>query len=235
MFGKSLKEVYDKYKGAFSLFAIENHINQHCFLGGRYYNGQTLAKMEHRLQHPKGNGKGIDNIRMNNEDFKKVMGNGQSMVFNSDIIDLLESKTIDADLLYLDPPYGNASSDYAMLYRFLEEYLYEQPLNEMEHIQKGAKRFNKIKNYQEQFEHLLSLCGNFKTWLISYNESSFANIDTITSIIKNTGKTDVKVINVPITYQYRKGKGIVDMGNDFRADGKKFLQRGTEHLILVRS
>jgi len=43
MFGKALNEMYMKYKGAFSLFAIENHINKHCFLGGRYYNGQTIA------------------------------------------------------------------------------------------------------------------------------------------------------------------------------------------------
>jgi adenine-specific DNA methylase len=116
----------------------------------------------------------------------------------------------------------------------LEEYLYECPLEEMEHIQKGAKRFCRNKGYQEQFESLLSLCGNFKTWMISYNESSFADADTITSIIKNAGKKDVELIKVPITYQYRKGKNVVDP--DFKSyldSGKKHLQRGTEYLILA--
>lgn len=235
MFGKAIKEVYNKYKSAFSIFAIENHVNQHCFLGGRYYNGQTIANLEHRLKHDKDKGKEITQIPLNINKFKDVFGNGSNcIVFNSDIIDLLESKVINADLLYLDPPYGSASSDYAVLYRFLEEYLYECPLEEMEHIQKGARRFSKSKGYQEQFENLLSLCGGFKTWLISYNDSSYADLDTITSTIKNAGKTTVKVIQVPITYQYRAGKGIVDP--DFASyleNGKKHLQRGTEYLILA--
>ena len=235
MFGKSVVEMYQKYKGAFSLFAIENHVNQHCFLGGRYYNGQTIANLEHRLKHDKGKGKEIYQIPFNPNDFKDILSKGNDcVVFNSDIIDLLESKTINADLLYLDPPYGSSSSDYAVLYRFLEEYLYECSLEEMEHIQKGAKRFCKAKGYQEQFEKLLSLSGGFKTWLISYNESSFADLDVIVSTIKNAGKTNVKTISVPITYQYRAGKGIVDPDYaSFLENGKKHLNRGTEYLILA--
>jgi len=235
MFGKSLKEMYDKYRGAFSLFAIENHVNQHCFLGGRYYNGQTIANLEHRLKHDRDKGKEIDQIPLDVGRFKDILGNGNdSVVFNSDIIDLLNSNIINADLLYLDPPYGGASSDYAILYRFLEEYLYECSLEEMEHIQKGAKRFSKSKGYQEQFENLLSLCGRFKTWLISYNESSYADLDTITSTIKNAGKTNVKVVEVPITYQYRKGKNVVDPDfKEYSESGKKHLQRGMEYLILA--
>lgn len=235
MFNKSVNEICEKYKGAFSLFAVESHINQHCFLGGRYYNGQTIANLEHRLNHLKNKGKDITDIPVAVSRFKDVLAKGErGCVFNSDIVDLLGAKVIDADLLYLDPPYGGASSDYAVLYRFLEEYLYECPLEEMEHIQKGAKRFCRNKGYQEQFESLLSMCGNFKTWMISYNESSFADADTITSIIKNAGKKDVELIKVPITYQYRKGKNVVDP--DFKSyldSGKKHLQRGTEYLILA--
>ena len=110
----------------------------------------------------------------------------------------------------------------------------------MEHIQKGAKRFAKKKGYQEHFEHLLSLCGDFPVWLTSYNESSYANLDLITSTIKNAGKSTVKVFEVPITYQYRKGKSLVDFGETthgkFGYDptkGKQHLQRGTEYLILA--
>jgi len=234
MFGKSIAEVYGKYKSAFSLFAIESHVNQNCFLGGRYYNGQIIANLEHRLQHDKTKGKNIDEISFNMKSFKDVLGNGMAYVFNSDIIDLLESKLLEADLLYLDPPYGGSSSDYAILYRFLEEYLYECKLEDMEHIRRGAKRFSKSKGYQEQFEKLLSLCSGFKTWLISYNESSYANLDTIVSTIKNAGKKNVKTFDVPITYQYRKGKNIVE--HDYASyldNGKKHLQRGTEYLILA--
>ena len=219
------------------MLAIENHVNQHCFLGGRYYNGQTVANLEHRLQHEKNNGKQITDIPLSMEKFKRALTEGNGCVFNADILDLLESKLVTTDLLYLDPPYGGASSDYAVLYRFLEEYLYEDKLENLEHIKKGSKRFSKKKGYQEQFEHLLSLCGDFPTWLVSYNESSYADVETITSTIKNAGKKDVTVFNVPITYQYRKGKNVVDpehFKTDYSDAGHKYEQRGTEYLILAR-
>ena len=237
-FGDSIMEMKNKYKSAFSMLAIENHINQNCFLGGRYYNGQTLAKMEHRINHIKNNGRDITDTPISIKEFNSALSaNNNSIVFNSDIIDLLESQTINTDLIYLDPAYGGASSDYATLYRFLEEFIYEDKLENLEHIQKGAKRFSKKTGYQEQFEKLLSLCGNFKTWLISYNESSYANIDTIVSTIKNAGKKDVVLEAVPITYQYRKGKNVIDeeaAKANYYEDGFKYLQRGTEYLILAR-
>jgi adenine-specific DNA methylase len=237
MFDKSLIEMCDKYKGAFSLFAIESHINQNCFLGGRYYSGQTVANLEHRLKHDKSNGKEITDFEMKIDRFPNALAEGEAHVLNGDIVEILESELIEADLIYLDPPYGGASSNYANLYRFLEEYLYEDTLENLEHIQKGSKRFCKSKGYQEQFEHLLSLCGRFKTWMISYNESSYADIETIVNTIKAAGRSDVIVHEVPITYQYRKGKNIVDpehFKSNYSDEGHKFVQRGTEYLIIAR-
>ena len=237
MFGKSIGEMYEKYKSAFSLFAIENHINQNCFLGGRYYNGQTIAKLEHRLEHKKVQDREIFEIPIDLSKFKKVLSKGEVCVFNSDVIDILESGIINADLIYLDPPYGGASSDYSTLYRFLEEFLYEDKLENLEHIQKGSKRFAKSKGYQEQFEHLLSLCQEFPIWLISYNESSYADLETIKATIRNAGRSDIVVYEVPITYQYRKNKNVVDIDHfkeNFLEEGHKFTERGTEYLILAR-
>jgi len=237
MFGSSLNEMYQKYKGAFSLFAVENHVNQHCFLGGRYYSGQTIAQLGHRLKHDKNAGKEITDIPIKIEKFKAALSENQGCVFNADIIELLEADIISTDLLYLDPPYGGASSDYSTLYRFLEEFIYEEKLEDLEHIQKGSKRFSKKTGYQEQFEKLLSLCGNFPTWMLSYNESSYADIDTIISTIKNAGKDEVILEAVPITYQYRKGKNVIDeehFKNNYYEDGHKYLQRGTEYLIVAR-
>ena len=236
-FTESLDEMFKKYRGAFSLFAVENHINQNCFLGGRYYNGQTVAKMEHRIQHQKNDGKEITDIHISFDKMRQVLQEGVAIVFNSDIIELLESELVQTDLIYLDPPYGGASSDYAVLYRFLEEYLYEDKLENLEHIQKGAKRFAKSKGYQEQFEHLLSLCGDFETWLISYNESSYADLETIKDTIRRAGRKDIVVKSIPITYQYRKNKNVVDIEHfkeNYYEEGYKFSERGTEFLILAR-
>jgi len=237
MFEAAMNEMCEKYKGAFSLMAMENHINRHCFLGGRYYQGQTIADLEHRLKHDKNKGKEITDIDIQLGKFNSVLSSGESLVFNSDVVELLEGGIINADLIYLDPPYGGASSDYSTLYRFLEEYLYEEKLEDLEHIQKGSKRFSNKKGYQAEFEYLLSLCLKFKTWILSYNDSSYADIDTITSTIRNAGKTDIKVIEVPITYQYRKGKNKVDANHFFENyldDGHKYVERGVEYLIIAR-
>ena len=238
MFEPAMNEMCEKYKGAFSLMAVENHINKHCFLGGRYYKGQTIAELEHRLKSDKSNGKDITDISVDISKMKNALVDGDALVFNSDVVELLESGIVSADLLYLDPPYGGASSDYSNLYRFLEEYLYEDKLENLEHIQKGSKRFSKKKGYQDEFEHLLGLCGDFPTWMLSYNDSSYADLDTIVSTIKNAGKKEVIVKEVPITYQYRKGKNEVDekhfLNGNYLDDGHKFSSRGIEYLILAR-
>jgi adenine-specific DNA methylase len=237
MFPPAVNEMCDKYKGAFALMAIENHINRHCFLGGRYYQGQTIADLEHRLKHEKSKGKDITQIPINLEKFNQVLSASDSLVFNADIVELLEAGVIQTDLIYLDPPYGGASSDYSTLYRFLEEFLYEDKLENLEHIQKGSKRFASKKGYQAEFEYMLSLCENFPTWMLSYNDSSYADIDTITSTIRNAGKKNIKVVEVPITYQYRKGKNKVDEEHflkNYLEDGHKYLERGIEYLIIAR-
>ena len=236
MFQPAIEEMYMKYKGAFSLFAVENHVNQNCFLGGRYYNGQTVAKLEHRLEHQKSGGKHIDEVPMSVKKITNALVDGECIVFNADVIELLKGGIVQADMVYLDPPYGGASSDYASLYRFLEEYLYEQKLEDLDHIQKGAKRFAKAKGYKEQFEELLELCRTFPIWLISYNESSWSDLETIKSVIRNAGRKNIVVTEIPITYQYRKGKNIIDVEHfekNYLDEGYKYLQRGTEYLILA--
>ena len=74
--------------------------------------------------------------------------------------------------------------------------------------------------------------------MLSYNDSSYADLDTIVSTIKNAGKKEVIVKEVPITYQYRKGKNEVDekhfLDGNYLDDGHKFSSRGIEYLILAR-
>jgi len=238
MFESSIKEMREKYKSAFALFAIENHVSQNCFLGGRMNNGQILANVKHRLDHDKSKGRQLHEIPFRTNEINNLLVDGECKVYNSDIIDLLKSNEIKADLIYMDPPYGGASSDYAVLYRFLEEFLYEDKLENLDHIQKGGKRFSKKGGYTEQFEELLSNCGDFPTWMLSYNDSSFANIDTITSCIKNAGRKNVEVFSYEdFGYKYRKGKSDIDIEHfkeNYAAEGHKFKSRGIEYIILAK-
>jgi site-specific DNA-adenine methylase len=98
--------------------------------------------------------------RINNlEEYKKRLKN--TTILNQNYKKVIEKYDSDKTFFYLDPPYGTASSDYAHLYKFLEEYLYESTLDTLSHIQNGSRRFIKHKGYQEQFEKLLSLGGYF--------------------------------------------------------------------------
>jgi adenine-specific DNA-methyltransferase len=217
---------------AMKLWSIVNHINQHCFVGGRYYNGQIIAEKDHRINHDKNKGKTIDQIPIKTSRIKNLCPKSYVEVFNCDSISLLEENAINSDIAYIDPPYGGDSSDYFGLYQFIEDFVTvnKNPKNNNYH------RFTKSKNYESEFNILLDLCSKFRIWLLSYNESSFANIDKIVDIIKQHGRNNVVAKEIPITYQYRGEKNEIDI-NDFKDNyydnGHTFNKRGIEYLIMA--
>ena len=153
----------------------------------------------------------------------------QPCVVNADIVGLLEkyAEVLASDLLYLDPPYGGAASDYARLYGVMEENIYGRPLGELPQVD-GLRRFVSRKEYQQQFEKLLSLCGHFKFWLLSYNDSSFDTLENIIAMIKNFGKTNIATCDISIAYKFRGTRQSADM-----VSGQASPTHGTEHLILA--
>ena len=118
---------------------------------------------------------------------------------------VLKQPNIKSDLLYLDPPYGGASSDYIALYRFLEEFIHQKSYTEMDYLRESGDRFNDDKGYTEQFRNLLKECERFPNWLISFNATSFATLDEIVGVIKEFRK-DVVVKGVKFSYKYRKDR-----------------------------
>lgn len=193
--------------------AIIGHINSVCFVGGRYYNGQTLAKKDHRLSHAKNNG--IELHDSFSESIAKIprlkyTRGCSAWIYNLDISELLK-KQPRGDLLYLDPPYGGESSDYASLYRFLEEFVtgirYEDDPAKIE----NASKFKGSKGYSELFKEALSLSNGYENWLISFNKTSFASLEEITAIIEGFDRC-VEVKSVSISYNYRKKRRNITLG-----------------------
>ena len=220
-----------KMKAIQAACAFIGHINSVCFIGGRYYNGQTIAKRDHRLEHAKNDG-----IELHHSFMESVLKipkisyprGSSSWVYNFDVVELLSKKVPSGDLLYLDPPYGGDSSDYASLYRFIEECItgvrYEDDTVKV-------SKFSKFKNnkvYSELFKEVLAAADGYNTWLISFNQTSFASLEEITNLIEEFGRT-VDVKSVSISYKYRKKRRTIVLGK--QVTGSDGETRRTMHMI----
>jgi adenine-specific DNA-methyltransferase len=210
-------DLYDK-EIAFASRGMQNSILTNCFLGGRYSNGQVIANLEHRLKHNKHKSSRKKDVNFteqlmsdynrNKDRFKNWCNDGfvQGTAYNDDVINLLENSDFVTDIAYIDPPYGGASTDYAFLYQFLEEYIHEKKLDDMEHVQKFGKRFVKKKTYEENFVRMLELMDRFPVWVLSYNDSSWESKEYIVGLLKKFKKY-VEVYEVDnYVYNYRSEK-----------------------------
>ena len=198
---------------AFLLRNMESNILKNCFLGGRYNNGQVIANLDHRINHKNHNGaENIDFIKellvdYFNPKYDILEGSYKPCVsLNCDIIELLENSDFVTDVIYLDPPYGGASTDYAYLYQFLEEYIYGEKMDEIDHIQNYGKRFVSKKTYEEHFLKMLELIDRFPIWMLSYNDSSWESKERIIELLsKFRNNVTVHEVNNYI-YKYRSDK-----------------------------
>ncbi len=216
-----------KVKRANFFANIQQHVLRDCFVGGRMHHGQVLAEIDPRLNHQKNQlKKHFINDGSSEMNFHSQQGSqrrpgeglkwwtfaemdlpGSCLAVNMDVIDLLKSDFCQADCVYFDPPYGGQSSDYATMYRFLEEYIYSDELENLPHIQ-NAQRFIKKRSYEDHFIEMLEAAKHIPMWMFSYNDSSWKGIDYITDLIRQF-KDDVIVETLTSDYRYlyRKKQG----------------------------
>ena len=183
------------YRRCFYALTVIHYVMNHCYVGGRLNSGQILAKLDHRLEHDRNKGHEMS--------FKKILpynlpfSNGRACIATKmDAIDLLKIHKPEVDLVYVDPPYGGDQSDYGNMYSFFEAYLgFPQ--------EDGSDRFAKSKTYEQSFNELLSLLPPKAVWVFSYNDDSWANLDTIVSCIKQFGNRQVLPEKIDYEYNYR--------------------------------
>jgi adenine-specific DNA-methyltransferase len=202
---------------AVCIVMIEHYVINHCFVGGRLNSGQILAKLEHRIKHSRsGNDPNADTMQFNLKAPPQFFTSaGRHLALNLDAVEALQTIDRSVDLLYLDPPYGGEQSDYAFMFGFCEEYVYSKSLSEMDHLNK-AKKFTKAKDYEEHFREVLSHTGCAKALAVSYNNSSFADLETIKGILRDYRN---KVVVEDISHRYK-----------FRS---KENMKGTEYLLIA--
>lgn len=125
--------------------------------------------------------------------------------YNMDILDLLP-KVNGIDLVYFDPPYCDSHADYQSFYHLLETYtIYWKDKDFIN----GTKRYSPKK--PSGFDNKRDVLGSFKSlfkfsqhipyWLISYNDRSFPDIDTMVELIR-------PYRNITVEYKpYINGRG----------------------------
>lgn len=108
--------------------------------------------------------------------------------YNENILDLLPTLK-DVDLVYFDPPYCNSHADYQSFYHLLETYV--EYWKDKKFVN-GTKRYEPkrysgfdknseaISNLQLMFER----ATHIPTWLVSYNDRSYPDIETMVNLIR---------------------------------------------------
>jgi adenine-specific DNA methylase len=228
---KATAEYNSKIKRAAFLANLQQHVLRDCMVQGRFHRGQALAETDVRLAHQKnqlkkhwtnegstemdfftragtGGTEGKPGQGMKWWTFADLKVPGSCIAVNMDVIDLLQSDFCRVDCVYFDPPYGGSSSNYAEIYRFLEEYIYSQPLESLPHIQANAKRFVGRKHYEEHFREMLEAAHHIPMWLFSYNDNSWKDIEYISEIIREYKKNvEIVVLDDEYRYLYRSKQG----------------------------
>jgi len=156
-------------------------------------------------------------------DFRIKDDKNQHKAYKKDaykLLTLYPERIKGCELAYIDPPYGGEQSDYSKMYDFFNHYSSGDIVNDNFNIaNEGWDRFIKSDSYKDNFIKLLEALHkiDIPTWVISYNNSSWADIETIKNILSNF-KNNVKVYDLDYKYKYR--------------DAEK--SSGTEYLVISR-
>lgn len=107
--------------------------------------------------------------------------------YNENILSLLP-KLHDIDLVYFDPPYCDSHADYQSFYHLLETFvMYWKDKRFVNNIKRYEPKrfsgFDKKCTVLQSFQQLFEQAQHIPVWLISYNDRSFPDIDTLTKMI----------------------------------------------------
>ena len=112
----------------------------------------------------------------------------QNMSFNENTLDLLP-RLEGVDLVYFDPPYCNSHPDYQSFYHLLETFVEywkdKQFVNGTKRYEpKRYSGFDKNSEAIDNLRRMFELSQKIPTWLVSYNDRSYPDIDTMKSMIE---------------------------------------------------
>lgn len=139
-----------------------------------------------------------------------VFSNGKrNQALNLDVYDAIE--TVNADAIYLDPPYAGTMNDYFGFYGLLDSYIngvVSEPFD---------NNFIDRKTILEQFDRLFGSLGKYKYWMLSYNSRS------------NPSKEEL----LQLIHKYANNVVVHEMPYAYRVTGKEKKNKDVEYLFVV--
>lgn len=151
----------------------------------------------------------LGNVTSYNE---AIFDNGRKNVsYNSNIFSL--APKVEADLIYMDPPYPGTMNNYFRFYSMLDEYICLRKLHPFK------DNFVDRRTAVITFDRLFSALGKFKYWLLSFNNFSYPPRGEMEKLILRYAKR-IKIITKNHTYQIT---------------GKQNKKKHIEYLFLVNT
>lgn len=141
-----------------------------------------------------------------------VFDNGKNnKMFNDDVFNLLD--TIQADIIYLDPPYTGTMNNYFGFYGLFDNYITSQKNKPFENS------FTDKKVAVDLFDRLFSKLKNFKYWYLSYNNTAFPS----------------KEILLELLHKYSNNVKVIERNHIYKITGKEKKQENKEYLFVVKN
>ncbi len=137
--------------------------------------------------------------------------NKNNIAYNDDIFNLLEN--VYADIIYLDPPYTGTMNNYFGFYGLLDNYITSEINKPFEN------NFIDKKTTVGLFDKLFSKLGNFKYWILSYNNTACPNKNELLYLL---GK-------------YSNNIKVVERKHNYQITGKSQKDNNKELLFIVKN
>lgn len=135
----------------------------------------------------------------------------KNKTLNLDIFDAI--KKVEADIIYLDPPYAGTMNDYIGFYGLIDSYITSKKRKIIK------TNFADKKNIIKNFDNLFSKLKKFKYWYLSYNNQSYPQKEEMIKLLK----------------KYSKNVSIVEKKHNYKITGKNMKNKNLEYLFIVKN
>lgn len=148
-----------------------------------------------------------DNLNEYND---AIFDNGQfNKAFNLDVFDAIQR--VNADVIYLDPPYAGTMNDYCGFYGLIDSYINSEERRQF------ANNFMDKKTIKDHFYELFSRLSKYRYWMLSYNSRSIPKKDEMLELLRHFAD-DITIYEMPYAY---------------RVTGKEKKNNDVEYLFLI--